>query len=744
MNVKLYKYENNNFILQAIIDDIQQTSFEHNYFSAGQFTITLNYNIPNAKLFKRGLFVQFGNSPYDFGEITSITNSIGENGKGSEYINIVGYDARYIFKRRIISNLNDNDSYNITADGETCIRSLITSQCGSGAETKRQLPVNMGTAGTLGEDYTVNESYSNLYDVLVTIATQSKIGWRLKFDGGSLTLEIYVGTDRHNSVFFSEDMDSIKTGTYQDSSNNYANAILVAGKGSGSDRDIYEGEEAISGSSPSGLSRYEAFDNQAELTTTEEYETEAGSMLRQYGQTVTVNGAGLIKSPYVFREQYDIGDYITIKFSDKSATVQITSITEQWSWNNYGLSFTFGKPINGLDRQLQLLMRKVQQASNANSENSYNSVKWYDVSSVTSQEESDVTFNTLGFTGSGGTFTLFYNSELVGSKTYHIYIKDLTNNLVVQTGVTGATSITLKAGSYITNIYVNEEGDVIKGADSVTSTSELINDSGFITSADVPTKTSELQNDSGFINSSSITTGSTVGSIAVDGTDVPINGVTTIQSAGNAGAICNTAKATVAKTVTINNFNLYDGVTVKVMFKNGNSGALPTLNVNGTGAHRIVANKGGSYYQVINHTGYWRGASSTSSEMWQANTIIELMYVSGTYSIEGGSPVSGLWVIVGNPVVESYYTTDKGYSVYADGLIEQWGNYSGRSGTGVLRTIVFPIQYANTYVPMLTITPYADSNQSHTLALTTPTNTQFEFGTSTHYNDGFFWKAIGY
>ena len=42
-----------------------------------------------------------------------------------------------------------------------------------------------------------------------------------------------------------------------------------------------------------------------------------------------------------------------------------------------------------------------------------------------------------------------------------------------------------------------QTGDVT--VSSPTKTSDLTNDSGFITSADVPTKTSQLQNDSGFL-----------------------------------------------------------------------------------------------------------------------------------------------------------------------------------------------------------------------------------------------------
>ena len=56
--IKLYKYENSAFVLQAIIDDFEEVSFEHNIYEAGTFTISINYNIPNALKFERGLFVR--------------------------------------------------------------------------------------------------------------------------------------------------------------------------------------------------------------------------------------------------------------------------------------------------------------------------------------------------------------------------------------------------------------------------------------------------------------------------------------------------------------------------------------------------------------------------------------------------------------------------------------------------------------------------------------------------------------
>ena len=474
INLKLYTYESGTFVLQAIIDDYQEISFSHNLYEAGDFTITINYNIPNALKFERGMWIQFGNDPYMFGGILTITDAIGEDGKGSQTRTIVGKDAKYIFKRRVIKNLNNEENWAMTNKGEICLRELVKAQCGSGAEAKRQLPVNNlipDAAAAIGKEYSVAEAFSNLYDTLVTIATQSEIGWRVKFDG-TLTLEVFEGEDLSNQVQFSTDFDSLANGEFTDSAESYANTVYVAGKGTGSDRDIYEGEQEIGGDSPSGLDRYEAYDNQSQMTSESEYQAEALSMLTQYGQTIEVSGQGLAKCPYIFKEQYNIGDTITLAFSGKSAKAQILSVTENWTWGQYGISFSFGKPQNDLSRQLQLILKQIQKASSKTTSTS--SVKYYTIPTDTAMPKADVIYDTIGFQGAcasgGSTFQLYFDSEKTGAKTYHVYFKQLGGgNLTLTTGKAGATNLTLNSGTYVAIIYVDENGNVTTQGTTVTN-----------------------------------------------------------------------------------------------------------------------------------------------------------------------------------------------------------------------------------------------------------------------------------
>lgn len=467
IQLHLYKYEDSQFKQIAIIDDYQEYSFEHNLYQAGQFTVTINFNIPNARLFERGLFIKFGEDKYCFGEILTISDTVGPDGKGSQIRNITGFDIRYLLKRRVIKNMNNGGNWVMTDKGEICLRNLINDQCGANAENKRKLPI-INTiplpANAIGKEYSVSEEFSNLYEVCKTIATQSEFGWHIKFENGLLTLECFEGNDLRNSVFFSPDFDSFASGNLSDSNNSFSNAIYVAGKGQNEERDLYEGETVENDVTPEGMGRFESFDNQSQMTTEDEYKAEAFSMLAQYGQTLEMTGQGLIKCPYVFKEQYNVGDKITLSFNNKKSVVQILSVTERSAKGTYSLNFNFGKPENTLKDQLQIILRKLQMASNKGS--AVDCVKWYTIPTDSEMNKADVTFNTIGFTGTNSnrdfTFTLYTDDEKTGSKNYMVYIKNLigTGKLILTSGKQDAQNLSLLGGTYIANIFVDEDGNV--------------------------------------------------------------------------------------------------------------------------------------------------------------------------------------------------------------------------------------------------------------------------------------------
>lgn len=74
--------------------------------------------------------------------------------------------------------------------------------------------------------------------------------------------------------------------------------------------------------------------------------------------------------------------------------------------------------------------------------------------------------------------------------------------------------------------------------------------------------------------------------------------------------VCSTSGATVAKTVTISNFQLVTGATIFVKFSNGNTASSPTLNVNSTGAKAIKE----------------YGTTAIGVSVWMTGTVVGLVY----------------------------------------------------------------------------------------------------------------------
>ena len=109
-------------------------------------------------------------------------------------------------------------------------------------------------------------------------------------------------------------------------------------------------------------------------------------------------------------------------------------------------------------------------------------------------------------------------------------------------GTTDYTELTNKPQINGVTLTGNKSLDDL-GIDIPTATSELTNDSGFITSADVPTATSQLTNDSGFITSSDVSAAGLSGDYD-DLTNKPDIPTLTSQLTNDSGFITNSSVPT--------------------------------------------------------------------------------------------------------------------------------------------------------------------------------------------------------
>lgn len=104
--------------------------------------------------------------------------------------------------------------------------------------------------------------------------------------------------------------------------------------------------------------------------------------------------------------------------------------------------------------------------------------------------------------------------------------------------------------------------------------------------------------------------------------------------------VCSSSASTVAKTVTVNNreFELSEGVRVKVKFNSANYADAPTLSVNGTAAKPIVT-KGS------------QGVGKGESCSWGTGSVVELTYDGTSWVIDGWLNDNDVYYAGGSNVV---------------------------------------------------------------------------------------------
>jgi len=150
---------------QGFVEDYQTASYQRSFFQAGSFTFSINKNIPAAALLAKQYFVVYGSDFRDCGVITKISTAIDENGKGSQILNVSGYDLKYLMAQRVIMQLNAADTYAVSGPGETVIKTLISDQCGPTCTDPDRVfnLLQIATDQARGDNYELSAKYTQVY-----------------------------------------------------------------------------------------------------------------------------------------------------------------------------------------------------------------------------------------------------------------------------------------------------------------------------------------------------------------------------------------------------------------------------------------------------------------------------------------------------------------------------------------------------------------------------------------------------
>lgn len=236
----------------AIVDNYRSLIWANRYWETGDCELYLPASVENFNLLKINRFIGVDGDDTMLCIIKKV--EIDTSYENGDYIIITGLDCKSWLDQRIVWGT-------LNADGkaELFIRSMVNTSIGSGALAERQITnngtrlVELGTAQGFSEVLTEQISYQNIGAKIKDYCRKYGWGYRLRHDGNKLKFEIYAGTDRHETVVFSDQFENLISTAYIEDETKQGNVAMTAGAGEGSQR-----EKTVSGEAAS-VDRYEIF-----------------------------------------------------------------------------------------------------------------------------------------------------------------------------------------------------------------------------------------------------------------------------------------------------------------------------------------------------------------------------------------------------------------------------------------------------------------------------------------------------
>lgn len=339
MEIRVYTADLN-FI--GVIENETSLIWTRRYSKPGEFELYCPVTDYNQSLLKMGNIVTYrgakeaGVIEYLITEQSNLKNQITAKGR---------FLSSYMNRRIIVGSYTAEDKR-----AEVVMYELL--------EKAASIPrVQLGEL--LGDDQTVTfqMEYKNLLEYEQKLSKSSNIGFRFvpDFEAKTITFELYKGLDRsesqsdRNRVTFSEDYNNISEAKHTLNDQTYFNVCYVGAQ----ENAVIEiaGDNTLT-----GLDRREMYVDGSSVN-----EDDFGSQtayragLREYGgqtlggysQTDSFECTTLANGNFVYREDYDLGDIVTVKKNNWNLKkdMRITEARETYEYGAMTVEPTFGDPL---------------------------------------------------------------------------------------------------------------------------------------------------------------------------------------------------------------------------------------------------------------------------------------------------------------------------------------------------------------------------------------------------------------
>lgn len=254
---------NSDIQLIGIVDAFTSLIWANRYFETGDCELYIPATAENLVMLRKGYYLK----RTDDEMICNIKKiELDTNAETGNYLVITGIDCKALLDQRIVWAMQ-------TADGnaEAFLRQLVDSALGN-ADAERKLIDSHGNrlfflaaAKGFSEALTEQVSYKNIGEKCREYCRRFGWGYQVTEADGKLYFGVFRGTDRSESVVFSNDYENLAESKYIEDETSMGNVALIGGEGEGAKRT-----KSTAGTA-TGVNRYELFVDAKDLSSTIEY-----------------------------------------------------------------------------------------------------------------------------------------------------------------------------------------------------------------------------------------------------------------------------------------------------------------------------------------------------------------------------------------------------------------------------------------------------------------------------------------
>ena len=250
---------NQNLDPLAVIDDYKSLIWANRYAEIGDCELYLAASRANIDLLKIGYYL----CRLDDDMVCRIKKvEVTTDAENGDYVTITGEDTKSYLDQRIVWGT-------ATCNGkvEIFVRKLVRDSLIASGNTARDLYkpnggalLKLGALSGLADVTSEQVSYKNIGEKAREYCQAFGWGYKVTLDDDMLAFAVYKGTDRQNTVIFSDDYENLSTTDYIVDKSNMGNVALVAGEGEGAKRVKSSIGEA------SGTGRFEIYTDARDIS----------------------------------------------------------------------------------------------------------------------------------------------------------------------------------------------------------------------------------------------------------------------------------------------------------------------------------------------------------------------------------------------------------------------------------------------------------------------------------------------